>query len=119
MKQNTIIDLQSKMRPIRDDKGCVLDDVNFAKQALSRIDEYQKTHKTPPNITPKFIHWLRKGVQYVESGKGTMADYKQENIMKEMDYDMVCANTDARNSKLERKGEFKTKVVQQVKGVAK
>lgn len=120
MKQNTTIDLQTKTRPIRSDKGDVLTDVDFARQALEKIDNYTKQNNTPPKINPKFVAWLRAGVDYVDKGQGTMAQYKESHVIKEIeDYDLVCANTAQRNAKLERKGEFESHIVQKVKGVAK
>ena len=119
MKQNTTIDLQTKMRPFRDEKGNVEMDYDFAKRALQKIDEYRETNKTPPNINPKFVHWLRAGVKYVDEKKGTMAQYKAEHVIKEMDYDLICANTEARNAKLEKKGEFQSHVMRKIKGVSK
>lgn len=123
MKQNTTtnIDLQSKMRPFRDKDGNIEMDYDFAKRALEKIDEYSKTNQTPPNVNPKFVHWLRAGVKYVDDGKGTMAQYKSRHVIKEMgdNYDLICANTEARNAKLEKKGEFRSYVMQKIKGEAK
>ena len=121
MKRNTTtnIDLQSKMRPFRDKDGNVELDYDFAKRVLEKIDEYSKTNQTPPNINPKFVHWLRGGVRYVDEGKGTMAQYKASHVIKEMDYDLICANTEARNAKLEKKGEFKSHVMREIRGESK
>lgn len=124
MKRNTTTNnidvVEIKSRPIRDDKDQIINDYNLAKMAVKRIEEYEKTNKKPTNIPPKFVQWLKDGVKKIDNGDfESMNDYKQQTIQKTMDYDLVCANTAMRNAKLEKQGAFKSKVVQQIRGVAK
>lgn len=122
MKRNTTnIDVvEIKSRPIRDDKGNRISDYELAKLALEHIDEFEKTNKKPTNISPKFVSWLKNAVKEIDSGDyESMTEYKNRTVQKQMDYDLVCANTAKRNAKLEKQGEFKSKVVQRIKGVSK
>lgn len=122
MRKNTdtnIDVIENKIRPLKDEKGNIIDDYELCVEALNKIDKYQETNKKPAPVPPKFIQWLRNGVEFVKQGKGTMVDYKQANVLKELDYDLICANTDAQNAKLEKQGVFKSKVMKTIKGVAK
>lgn len=112
---NTIINTS---RPLRDEKGNICFDYEFAQMALDKISKYKSENKTPPQINPKFVEWLKEGVDFVKTGKGTFTDYKSQNIVKEFgdNYDMIIENTNRANAALEKKGVFDNKVMQVVKG---
>jgi len=118
MKSNIDLTL-TKSRPLSHSNGVKLDDYETAKEAIKCIEKFEKDNSTPSPIAPKFVEWLRKGVEYVDSGNGSFVDYKQRTIQKQFDYDLVIANTEKANQKLEKKGEFNAKVVRKVKGVSK
>ncbi len=108
-------------RPIKDKDGNICMDYEFAQMALSKVKDYELTHKEPAPINPKFVGWLQEGVNFVNSGKGTFTDYKAQNIYKEFgdNYDMIIANTNRANEALEKKGTFDNQVMQIVKGESK
>lgn len=122
MRKNTDTNIgivDAKMRPLRDANGAIIDDYALAVEALDKIDKYQAKNKKPAPIPPKFVEFLRGGVEFVNEGKGTMADYKQANVLKQLDYDLIIANTNKLNEKLEKKGNFNSKVMRTIKGVSK
>lgn len=114
---NTTID---SSRPLRDKDNNICFDLEFAQKALYDIDTYNAAHKTPVNLSPKFVEWLREGVDYVKKGQGTFTDYKESHVVKEFaiggSYDLVIDNTNKNNESLAKKGSFDNKTMQIVKG---
>lgn len=120
MKKNSNIDMvQTKIRPLKDSNGNELSDYDLAVESLKKIDTFQQLNGQPAPISPKFISWLRNGVDFVNEGKGSFVDYKKNSILKELDYDLIISNTNKMNAQLEKKGAFNSKVVSQIKGVSK
>ena len=118
-KSSSIDTMAIKGRPIRHGRdNSVLNDYELAKESLKAIDDYTKRYGTPPKIQPRFVEWLRDGVKFVEEKQGSFVDYKEQRVLKEYGdlYDQIIANTNARNEKLSKKGEFDSKVVQKIEG---
>ena len=116
MKSN-IDDTNIVSRPLRHKNGDVLNDVELCRQAVKSIDDYSKTYGKPPNIDPRFVMWLRQAVEYCDNG-GDIVKYKEQTIQKQYAplYDEIIDNTNKRNATLSKKGAFKSKVVQRIKG---
>lgn len=120
MTMSSNIDLStSRVRPLHHSNGVVLDDYETAKEALKCIADFEAKNKKPTPIAPKFVEWLRKGIEFVDNKEGSFVDYKQRTIQKQFDYDLIIANTEKANQKLEKKGMFDAKVMKKIKGVSK
>ena len=108
-----------KDRPLRHSNGQVLNDYELFKVALKNIDEYEAIHKEPCKIDPNFIEFMREGIKYVDSGQGSMVDYKKRHVLKQLNYDLIISNTNKLNEKLERKGDFKPQLIKKEVGRSK
>ena len=108
----------NQSRPIHDENGNVILDYEFCGMALDKIDTYENQNHKPAPINPKFVTWLREGEQYVKTGKGTFADYKERYVLKEYAslYEQIIDNTNKQNANLDKQGKFNSKVMQVVKG---
>lgn len=108
-----------KDRPLRHSNGQMLNDYELFKVALKNVDEYEAIHKEPCKIDPNFIEFMREGVKFVESGQGSMVDYKKRHVLKQLNYDLIIANTNKLNEKLEKKGTFKPQLIKKEIGRSK
>lgn len=114
LKSNSNTSVDIKSRPILNENGSVLNDYELAKVATKYVDDYAKSTGAIAPLDPKFVQWLRDGVKYVDEGKGTFVDYKNNSVYKEigqMGYDAVVNKTNAMNDKLEKQGAFKPQIV--------
>lgn len=102
MKKDTYIEVSNiKSRPFLKTNGKRMNDIEVVKTALKEIDDYQNNNGVPvPNLTPDFIAFMRDMVREYDENGVTPSEYKQKNIVKTLDYDVVCRNTDLRNKKL-------------------
>lgn len=109
----------SHIRPLCHSDGVKLNDYETAKEALKCIENFEQTNHKPTPLAPNFVEWLRKGIEYVDQGQGSFVEYKERTVQKQFDYDLIIANTEKANKKLEKSGEFNPKVVRKIKGVSK
>lgn len=113
---NTSINLGFRNRPLKNKQGISIDDYTSAKYGLECIRRYEKEKGEPAKISPRFVEWLKDGVNFVESKIGSFTQYKKKTIMRVLDIDAILENTDRRNKELTKKGVFDTKIVKQKEG---
>ncbi len=109
---------------LRDSKGVRLSDIDVIRTGLSCIAKHMNKTGKAPIISYNFIQWMKGAVEAVDkrcniTESEALRRYKDLTIQHNFDIDGIIANTEARNKKLEKKGEFKTKVDKIVKGRSK
>ena len=87
-----------KSRPFRNELGDILNDVEVLKRGISEIESYEKEHGEPvPNISPQFIDFCKDLIKACDEGTETPSSYKKRNVVKTVDYDVICKNTEKLN----------------------
>ena len=93
-----------KLYPLKDDKGNILNDMDFIDKSLQMIEEYESAHKEPFPAPIKFIEYLKEVKENSilrekdpETGNETIkpnpnfniVDYKKRTIQKTVNYDQL------------------------------
>ena len=103
--KNDIIETSNiKIKPLIDDKGKVLNDMEFVDKALAMINEYENENKQPFPAPVNFVDYLRElknqsVIKEVDNETGNetikdnpnfnIVDYKKQTILKTVKYDQL------------------------------
>ena len=83
-KGNEFVELSGvNVKPLRNDKGELLSDIDVMKKSLETIDEYTKKNNELPPINHNFVQFMREMVETVDNGDSTVQEYKDTHIVKE------------------------------------
>ena len=94
MKQENI-----KSRPITDDKGRVLNDLELITVALDNIDKYEEETGEAAPVEPQFVQFMREAKEACETNEDFMK-YRKQHIAQTLPLDLIIANTEKRNKKI-------------------
>lgn len=90
---------QTKSRPIINENGQKLNDLEFVHFANETIKQYEESTGKACPIDPNFKQFLKECEESCHTPKDVI-NYKKLHIVQKFDYGQIVENTNKRNAKL-------------------